>query len=75
MIRTPLTAILELTDDQKLQIIKEFEQFEKEGFIDSCLLREIAMTMIFGSNHTTKYMNDIAMECYRYFANKWIKGE
>ena len=70
MERLTLTAILALSDSDKIQIMNEFEKFERDGYIDECLLRAVVKSLPLASNHTTMYMNKIAMECYRYFANK-----
>lgn len=67
------TVILSLSDSDKIQIINEFEQFEKDGCIGECLLRQTAKTLPMSQHYITLYMNKIANECYRYFANSLFK--
>lgn len=74
MIRNTYTAILPLTDYQKHQIIMQFEEFEITGVVGDCLLRQVAETMQGCNGYVVMYMNQIAMECYRHFANLYIEG-
>lgn len=51
------------------ELVKEWEQFEKDGFIGDCLLRKHAEYLIESCGHQkhmiTIWMRDIAFECYR----------
>ena len=65
-----------LTEEKMIQIISEYEQFEKDGFIGECLLREkvtqYESMLGYGTNYTTVNMINIATSCYRYFSNKYF---
>ena len=66
--------IKQYSDDEKAQIVQDYEKFESQGFIDDCLLRTTAEKCIkdvfHGSESTSivLVMDRIAFECYRYFA-------
>ena len=66
-----------LTDDQRAQVIKDFEQMEADGCIGDCLLREITEQFLtkyeFPTAQIILTMNTVAFECYRVFANKWLE--
>lgn len=38
-------------------------------------LRSLAMTLPGSGNYVVMFMNILANECYRYFANKWLRGK
>lgn len=65
-----------LSYEDKLTIIKEFEQFEYQGFNDDCLLRRTARSLMDHHNMQSTsiilWMRDIAFECYRTFAKNYI---
>ncbi len=67
-----------LSDDQKLEIIANFEEFETKGMIGECKLRFYANDFIksIGAEQAmiTVWMQYLAFECYRYFAKKHISG-
>lgn len=67
------------TDVEKRQMIADYEQFVTDGFIGGCTLRTIAREWIdfIGSGicPITSIMKDIAMECYKHFANEFFKSE
>lgn len=65
-------AILALSDEDKIVLIDEYEQFERDGFIGDCKLRALARTMPNGNSMVTMWMTILAHECYRYFANKYF---
>lgn len=46
------------------QCIKDYEQFEKDGYIGDCLLRSKAQSFELPIN-VSVLMKDIAFECYR----------
>lgn len=77
MKRTTEEAIEKLTDDEKRLLISQFEQFERDAFIGECELRTLAKSLPGGNSHVVVFMNLLAGECYRYFANKYfdITGE
>lgn len=60
-----------LTDETCIQIMKDQEQFERDGFIGDCVLRE--KTKIFMMNSGVKsfgvmVMNQMVFEVYRRYA-------
>lgn len=68
--RNTQTIINELPDFEINEIINDFEKFERDGFIGDCKLRSIAESLPGGREHITLFMNMLAMECYRFFADK-----
>lgn len=75
----PFYKIVDALDDtQKEQIVREYEQFKKDGQIGECLLRTTArnyLDLIAGSNANyliTEFMEKFAMECYKYFTEKYF---
>jgi len=72
MKRTTKEAIEKLSDDEKIELIYSYEQFERDGFIGDCKLRELANTSLGGYKNVTSLMILIATECYRYFAHLYI---
>lgn len=66
--------VADLTEDQRYQIIKDWEQFEKDGYIGNCFLRESVRKIIpSGSISITLIMKDIAFEVFRYYTNEYLK--
>ena len=65
-----------LSDDEKIQIMKDYNQFEKDGFIGDSAIRTNARKLIrqLGANENmiTMWMKDIAFECYREYAWKYV---
>jgi len=63
-----------LTDEIRYQIIKDFEEFEKQGFIEECTLRsetEKYMKIANIQNYSIIIMMSfLAFECYRYYFYK-----
>ncbi len=67
--------VRQLADKQILQLIRNYEQFERDGFIGESELRALAEKLMnqFGSaGHTVLWMERLAFEAYRYFAEKYI---
>lgn len=66
-------TVAELSDVEKIAVINDYEQFEKDGFIDDSFLRRTANKMIaeydLSSSFVVMLMKDIAFECYRHFAH------
>lgn len=63
------------TDNKKYHMIKEYEEFCTNGFIGDCLLRTLASDWCsYMGVHIgiTGVMKDIAMECYKCFAYRYI---
>lgn len=63
------------TDTAKYRMIKEYEELNSKGFIGDCSLRTLARDWIayLGVNiGITGVMQDIAMECYKCFAYRYI---
>jgi len=58
-------------DEQKHQMIKEYEVLRSYHILGDCLLRQAAQRYIrengMSGGYTTKCMEDIGLECYRYF--------
>lgn len=65
-------VVFELTNNEKLQIISEFEQFEQNGYIGECLLREVASNCQGSAQLVSIFMNLVAFEVYRslYYSQK-----
>lgn len=72
MERSTFTAIKDMNHVEIRELISNFEEFESIGMIGECKLRTLTESMPLGHNHVTMYMNLLAMECYRYFANKYL---
>jgi len=65
-----------LSDQTKVVIINDYEQFEKDGMIGECTLRITTRELMEKHNipdHTpVLWMNQVAAECYRYFAGQYL---
>lgn len=63
-------AVLKLSDEQKIEIIKQYEQFEKDGCIGDVELRSLVeeIQVIDKGHFFPLHAMSIALECYRYFA-------
>jgi hypothetical protein len=70
--RTTEEAIENLSTAQKMQLIEQAEQFERDGVIGECELRTMAKALPGCGPHEVMFMVLLANECYRYFANKWF---
>ena len=67
------TEVIEkLSDDEKIELIYSYEQFERDVFIGDCKLRELAKSLPLGDQYVTNYMTSLATECYRYFGHLYI---
>ena len=67
----------ELSDDIKIQMIKDYELFEERGMIGDCELRSQAerlMERMHIDNHVVMWMEQLAKECFRYFAHKYLEA-
>ena len=65
-----------LTDEQRLQIIADHKNFERDGFIGDCLLRSTAQQIAdtfggFGGSAPI-WMEQVANAAYRNFAERFI---
>lgn len=63
------------TDEEKRQIIFDYEQFVNDGHIGNCTLRNVSREYInfLGCRlPITEIMKDVAIECYRHFAEKYF---
>jgi hypothetical protein len=65
-----------MTDRQLLQIVADYEQFERDSFIGDCLLRSTAEKIkdTLGDGSITFWMERVALETYRNFAERFIQG-
>lgn len=68
------------TTEEKRQMIADYEQFQRDGFIGGCTVRTVAREWIdsFGAGCSlsiTGVMKDVVIECYRHFANEFFKLE
>jgi len=72
MKRTTEEVIEKLSDDEKIQLIYSYEQFERDGFIGDCKLRTLANDLPGGDKNVTIFMTLLATECYRFFAHQHI---
>lgn len=64
-----------LTEDQRVQIIADYEQFKEFGEIGDCVLREIAGKYSYAMNNhigVCSAMDQIVMDCYKYFTKKYF---
>jgi len=66
-----------ISDADKMQIVADYEQFAKDGFIGTCTLRTTArewLELLGGDSGCSIVwtMNSIAMECFKYFAKKYL---
>jgi len=73
MKRFTKTEIDKLSTQDKLKLISEFEEFEREGQIGQCLLRSTAAKIPGGQANITVMMTMVAMETYRHFAKEQLK--
>jgi len=69
--------IASLDDVTKIQIREDRDRFEKEGSIGDCVLREktkeyMRMLGVEKVMHPVTFMELIAQECDRYFADKYV---
>jgi hypothetical protein len=67
-----------LSREQKIQIIKEFEEFQVNGYIGDSLLRAKAqelMALFSTTDRVVFWMGDIAIQCYKHFAKLHLKDE
>ena len=68
----PMTiALAALTESERKLIINEYVQYKKDGFIGDSLIRTIASKS--PSNMVVIEMVVVAMDCYRYFAEKYLE--
>jgi len=69
--------VLNLSFDDLLKIIKDFEQLERDGFIDDCNLRKAAQDFRdkYGlpGSQIILWMDRIAHDCYRIIAEKALE--
>jgi hypothetical protein len=65
-----------LSDEDRQQIIKDYDKFEHDGFIEDCILRTSTITLIrqLGANENmiTLWMKELAFEIFREYAYKYI---
>ena len=70
--RTIGALVAGFSEVEKLQLISDYEKFEKDGMIGECLLRSTANTLMPGNPNVVLWMREIAFECYRYYAKKFL---
>lgn len=67
-----------MTDEQRIQLIRDHQLFEKNGFIGDCLLRQTAADVCdtFGGHggNPPIWMEAVANAAYRNFALRFIEG-
>lgn len=68
-------AINKLPLDKLVQIVKDYEKFELDGFIGDCELRRQAESFRYSDASIVLLMERIAFEVYRNLANKYIEKE
>jgi hypothetical protein len=61
--------IWSMTEVECRQILAEYEDYEKAGYIGTSLLRDVA-TELATYNTVSSMMYDVAFECYRKFYEK-----
>ena len=68
--------VARLKNSDKIQLIHDFEQFERDGFIDECLLRQQTRKFIdeIGASGevVVLFMSILALECYRHFTHRYF---
>lgn len=72
-----VAEIEKLNEIEKQYLILQYEQFVKAGEIDSCTLRDLAMNIckkIDDHSQVTVFMTQIACECYKYFAYRYLES-
>lgn len=65
------------SDQEKRQIIKDYETLNEKGMIGDCLLRTKGEFLIneIGTNlPIVSFMNFIAVECYKFYAYKYLNN-
>jgi len=66
-----------LPDNEKILIINGYEKFSKDGFIGDEPIRLHAQALMeqMGDrgSHVILWMNQLAFECFRYFAHQHIR--
>ena len=58
--------VADLSFQDSAQCLKDFEEFEKQGYIGECKLRATArayMDSVKTSDHIVMWMNQVAFEC------------
>lgn len=62
-----------LSDDQKLIVIDNYESLKVDGFIGNCLLRDLASKCNEKAHSNIVFwMEKIVFEIYHYFALKYL---
>lgn len=65
-----------LTDEDRLAIIRGYEQLERDGSIGDAPIRTHTERLLASHNihdfSVVMWMTQLAFECYRYFANKYL---
>ena len=65
-----------LSDCTKVKIINDFNNFESKGSIGESTIRlhanNIMQKLSMQEDHVVFLMQQLAFECFRYFANLWI---
>lgn len=60
-----------LTDEQRRQIVADYDQFEQEGAIGDCVMRTCATQMLdahgIGRERFVMWMRDLTFEVLRHF--------
>ena len=78
MANTVQIIVNSLSDAQRIQIINDHRQFERDGFIGNCLLRSTAQQVAdtFGGHGgmAAIWMEQVANAAYRNFALRFIEG-
>ena len=68
-----------LSDATKAQIIKDYEQFEKDGMIGDCDLRShahhIRSALKASDTGITTWMGILTFECLRHFAKEYMQNK
>ena len=65
-----------LDDCTKVKIINDFNNFESKGSIGESVIRlhvnNLMLKLSMQEDHVVFLMQQLAFECFRYFANLWI---
>lgn len=64
----------EISEEERRQVIEDYEKYEKDGYIGDCVLRDVTSAVgEFTHDHPTIWMREVAFETYRYYADKYFE--
>lgn len=69
-------TVQDLSEDERIAILRSYSQLKKDGMIGDCLLRSTAeklMGQMGGAGGPILWMDMLATECYRAFAQRYLR--